>query len=85
MKRCISCGMPMRVKEDYPLQDESKEYCVHCANEDGTMHTYKQHMHALTRFIIKTQGLDDRIAYHMAKELMERQSIWRNRGEDEYE
>ncbi|MBI5206909.1 MAG: hypothetical protein HY934_03870 [Candidatus Firestonebacteria bacterium] len=36
-KICISCGMPLRTKEDYPKGDKSKNYCKYCARPDGSI------------------------------------------------
>jgi hypothetical protein len=34
--------MPMEKAEDYAMADTSKEYCLHCAKEDGTMLSYEE-------------------------------------------
>ena len=54
MKTCVACGMPMKEKTDFAMGDESKDYCVHCANEDGSMHTFKQKKESMTGFIFKS-------------------------------
>ncbi len=40
MKTCVACGMPMTKSTDFPLGDESKDYCVYCARPDGSMQSY---------------------------------------------
>jgi hypothetical protein len=47
----------MKEKADFAMGDESKDYCVHCANEDGSMHSFEEQKASMTGFIIKTQGL----------------------------
>ncbi|MCL2755507.1 MAG: helix-turn-helix domain-containing protein [Firmicutes bacterium] len=39
---CIACSMPMEKVEDFAGGDTSKNYCFHCAKQDGTMKTYAE-------------------------------------------
>ena len=41
-KICIACSMPMKTQADFAMADTNKDYCYHCANNDGTMKTYKE-------------------------------------------
>ena len=77
MKRCVACGMPMHVKEDFAMGDIQKNYCIHCAKEDGTMQSYEEKLESMTGFIIKTQRLDQEVATKTAKALMKRLPAWR--------
>ena len=77
MKRCVACGVPMNVKEDFAMGDIQKNYCIHCAKEDGTMQSYEEKLESMTGFIIKTQGLDQEVATETAKALMKRLPAWR--------
>ena len=77
MKRCVACGMPMNVKEDFAMGDVQKNYCIHCAKEDGTMQSYEEKLESMTGFIIKTQRLDQEVATKTAKALMKRLPAWR--------
>ncbi|MDF9823661.1 hypothetical protein M2475_000008 [Breznakia sp. PF5-3] len=81
MKTCIACGMPMRTIEDYPLNDESKDYCKFCANEDGSMHSYEQKLKGMSAFLVNTQGIDTEVAQEMAKKMMEKLPAWRDYSE----
>ena len=76
--KCKSCGMPMVNPEDFPLGDTSKDYCVHCARPDGSMHSYGERLEALTGFIVRTQGMDENVARTMAVELMKSMPAWKN-------
>lgn len=76
MKSCIACGMPMKEKKDFAGGDESKDYCVYCANEDGTMHTFEQKKESMTNFIIKTQGLAREAAEAAALSMMRKLPAW---------
>lgn len=77
MKKCISCGMPMSVKEDFAMGDESKDYCKYCAREDGSMQSYDEKLKGTTEFIIRTQGFDEKAALKIAKETMAKLPAWR--------
>ncbi len=79
MKTCISCGMPLREAADYPLGDTSKEYCVHCANADGTLQTYEERLEGMTQFIIRTKGFAESAARAEAAAAMQNLPAWKNR------
>ena len=80
MKTCIACGMPLRQKEDYPLGDESKNYCKYCANEDGSMQTYEEKLESMSNFIIRTQGISEEIARIAAVEHLAKLPAWKNKN-----
>jgi hypothetical protein len=77
MKLCDSCGMPMGSPEDFPLGDESKDYCAHCARPDGERQSYEERAAGMASFIVRTQGLDEEAALAAAKGLMARLPAWR--------
>ena len=76
MKTCIACGMPMKEKNDFAMADDSKDYCVHCANEDGSMHSFEEQKASMTGFIIKTQGLACEAAESAALSAMRKLPAW---------
>lgn len=78
MKICISCGMPMTKASDYPLGDESKDYCVYCARTDGSMQSYPEKLEGTTEFLIRTQGLDPKAAREMAIQTLAKLPAWQN-------
>ncbi|WP_312648318.1 zinc ribbon domain-containing protein [Aminipila sp.] len=77
MKTCIACGMPMKAKEDYAMEDESKDYCRYCARQDGSMQSYEEKLTSMTEFIVRTQGLDKEAAKEAAKGMMEKLPAWK--------
>ena len=79
MKLCVSCGMPMEKAADFPLGDESKDYCVHCARSDGSMQSYDERAAGMASFIVRTQGLDEGAAFSAAKSLMAALPAWKDR------
>lgn len=76
MKVCISCGMPMTKLEDYPLKDETKDYCIYCARTDGSMQSFDEKKESMAGFIMKTQGLDNSVAHKAVEELMRKLPAW---------
>ncbi len=79
MKTCIACGMPMTKPADYPLGDESKDYCIYCARPDGTMQSYPEKLDHTTEFLIRTQGLDHEAARSMAERTLAKLPAWKSR------
>jgi len=78
MKICIACGMPMNEKADFAMGDESKDYCIHCTNADGSMHSFDEKKESMTNFIIKTQGLSREDAQNVALSMMKELPAWKN-------
>jgi len=78
MKICIACGMPMKTPHDFPMGDEKKDYCIHCARPDGTMQSYDEKLESMTNFIVKTQGLDTYAARNVAKGMLSKLPAWKD-------
>jgi hypothetical protein len=78
MKTCISCGMPLQKPADYPLGDQGKDWCVHCANPDGSLQSYEQRLEGMSGFIVRTQGFDPEAARAMAKRMMAQMPAWKS-------
>jgi hypothetical protein len=79
MKMCIACGMPMKTKEEFAMGDEEKDYCIHCAREDGSMQSYEEKLDNMTGFIVRTQGLDEKVAFNAAKGMLEKLLAWKRK------
>lgn len=77
MKICIACGMPMEKPADFAMGDTNKDYCVHCARQDGTMQSYEEKLDSLANFIVKTQGLDKQAARDAARGMMAQLPAWK--------
>ena len=78
-KTCISCGMPLRTPDDFPMKDASKDYCRHCARPDGTMKSYDEALVGMTGFLQQTQGVDGEVARTTARAMMAKMPAWRGR------
>lgn len=78
MKVCISCGMPMTKKSDYPLEDESKDFCIYCSRPDGTLQSYEEKLKGTTEFLIRTQGIDKNAAHELAIRTLKKMPAWKD-------
>lgn len=81
MKICIACGMPMEKASDYPLGDESKDYCVYCARPDGSMQSYPEKLEGTVDFLMRTQGFDREAARGVAVRSLAKLPAWKNVAE----
>ena len=77
MKTCIACGMPMEDISDFAANDPSKDYCVHCSRPDGEMQSFEEKKESLTKFIVKTQGADENVAWKIAENMMHKLPAWK--------
>jgi len=68
----------MQEKSDFAMGDENKDYCLYCANEDGSMHSFAEKKESLTGFIIKTQGLAREAAESAAVSMMKKLPAWQS-------
>ena len=78
LKICIACGMPMNEPSDFAMGDVNKDYCIHCARPDGTMQSYAEKLESLSDFIVRTQGLDKKVAASAARNMMAGLPAWKS-------
>jgi len=78
MKICIACGMSLNKKFDYAMNDETKNYCIHCARPDGSMKSFEEVKEGMANFIIQTQGLTREAAENAALSVMKKLPAWKN-------
>ncbi|MCL1879157.1 MAG: zinc ribbon domain-containing protein [Actinomycetia bacterium] len=76
MKICIACGIPMEQESDFAMGDDDLDYCVHCANEDGSMHSFEQTKAGMTAVAAKMHGLDPTAAEKVALSMMGKLPAW---------
>lgn len=77
VKKCISCGMPIRKDDEAAAGDSNKPYCHHCAHADGSMKSFEEVHQGMTQFIVKSQGLDQAVASDMAHQMMMKFPAWK--------
>ena len=75
-KNCISCGMPLVNKEDFPNDDISKKYCIYCAKEDGSMKSFEEAIEGMANFLMDTQNVTIEEAKIKAKKYLLTQEAW---------
>jgi len=76
---CISCGMPMRAAAEHCLGDVSKPFCKYCGGPDGNLKSYDDVLAGMTAFVVRTQGLDEKVAREASIAMMAKQPAWRDR------
>lgn len=75
---CISCGMPMTEPGHHAMSDPSKEYCIHCAKEDGSMRSYDETLAGMTHLMVNSQGMTEEAARNAVKEMMAKLPAWKD-------
>ena len=77
MKKCICCGMPMNKKNDFAMGDESKDYCVYCAKEDGSMKSVDEAVEGMAEYMSESEKIDKNFARKKVLEYMKSMPAWK--------
>lgn len=77
MKKCICCGMPMNKKNDFAMGDESKDYCVYCAKEDGSMKSFDEAVEGMAEYMSESEKIDKNFARKKVLEYMKSMPAWK--------
>lgn len=77
MKKCICCGMPMNKKNDFAMGDESKDYCVYCAKEDGSMKSFDEAVEGMVEYMSESEKIDKNFARKKVLEYMKSMPAWK--------
>ena len=77
MKKCICCGMPMNKKNDFAMGDESKDYCVYCAKEDGSMKSFDEAGEGMAEYMSESEKIDKNFARKKVLEYMKSMPAWK--------
>ena len=77
MKKCICCGMPMNKKNDFAMGDESKDYCVYCAKEDGSMKSFDEAVEGMAEYMSESEKIDKNFARKKVLEYMKSMQVWK--------
>ena len=64
------------------MGDINKPYCHLCARPDGTLKSFDEVHAGMTQFFIRSQGLDQKIAGDMARQMMNKMPAWKGLAED---
>jgi hypothetical protein len=68
--------MPLRQASDHAGNDPEKDWCRHCAREDGSMKSREEVLEGMTAFLVRTQGIDGQVARTMAANMMAKLPAW---------
>lgn len=77
MKKCICYGMPMNKKNDFAMGDESKDYCVYCAKEDGSMKSFDEAVEGMAEYMSESEKIDKNFARKKVLEYMKSMPVWK--------
>ena len=77
MKKCICCGIPMNKKNDFAMGDESKDYCVYCAKEDGSMKSFDEAVEGMAEYMSESEKIDKNFARKKVLEYMKSMPAWK--------
>lgn len=77
MKKCICCGMPMNKKNDFAMGDESKDYCVYCAKEDGSMKSFDEAVEGMAEYMSESEKIDKNFDRKKVLEYMKSMPAWK--------
>ena len=78
-KNCLSCGMPMTKPEEFGGGNPANLYCVHCANEDGTLKSYDEVLSGMVNLMMTSQNMDKETAEAAARDYMAKMPAWEGR------
>ena len=79
-KKCISCGMPLTKKEHFPNEDETKDFCVYCADDNGNLRPYDQVVENMAQFFAQMKNIDIEKAKDLVKEYMKEMPAWKDKA-----
>ncbi len=57
-KICMSCGMSMNKPEDFGGENPGNIYCIHCANQSGSLKSYDEVFGSMVNFMMMFQKMD---------------------------
>ncbi len=79
-KVCESCGMPMKMPEDFGGQNPNNKYCKYCTDENGNLKSFNEKIHDLKNLFMRTQNLGEPQALKLAKEYLIKQPAWKDQA-----
>lgn len=79
-KVCESCGMTMKVAEDFGGGQIDNKYCAKCCDEEGNLFSYEKKLELLTMFIMGRQGVPQMMAKNMAVSQLAKMPAWQDRS-----
>ncbi|NTW13670.1 MAG: hypothetical protein HGA31_01415 [Candidatus Moranbacteria bacterium] len=73
---CHACGMPLTKKEDFAGANEQMDFCLHCADGDGNVHSCEAIFEGGVQFFIGAMGADRALAERVTRKNMKGLPHW---------
>ena len=67
----------MNKKNDFAMGDESKDYCVYCAKEDGSMKSFDEAVEGMAEYMSESEKIDKNFARKKVLEYMKSMPAWK--------
>jgi hypothetical protein len=81
-KYCISCGMPLKNKEDIGCEVDKGTVCNYCINEDGSVKNCIEVFDSGVEFFMHSvPGIDKDLAERITRKNMKGQPLWQDANE----
>ena len=71
--------MPLEKKEDFAGGNEAADFCLHCADEDGTVHSCEAIFESGVQFFMGAVGADRALAECVTRKNMKGLPHWQGR------
>ncbi|HWQ60442.1 MAG: AraC family transcriptional regulator [Candidatus Moranbacteria bacterium] len=78
-KICNACGMPLEKKEDFAGGNEEMDYCLHCADESGSVHSCEEIFEGGVQFFMGATGADRALAERVTRKNMKGLPYWQGK------
>jgi len=75
-KFCNACGMPLVKKEDFVGGDVDSNFCLYCANADGSVKSCEEIFEGGVRYFMSQLGGDRKIAERIVRKNMTQLKYW---------
>lgn len=76
---CHACGMPLEKKEDFAGGNEAADFCLHCADEKGNVHSCEEIFEGGVQFFMGAVGADRGLAERVTRKNMQRLPQWQGK------
>ncbi len=76
-RMCVACGMPLQKKEDFAGGDENCDFCIYCANADGTIKKCQEIFDGGVEFFRTVLRLDKEEAERATRKNMKTLAYWK--------
>lgn len=76
---CISCGMPLSLKNDIAKEIDKGSLCQYCVQEDGTVKSCEEIFKGGVQFFMSSvPGVDKELAERVTRKNMKNQPYWQD-------